>query len=196
MKAGLMLGVNPNSIREENDFYATDPFAIKISENFFKEIKLNNKLWEPACGTGHLSRALEEIGYEVYSTDLISRGYGAQMDFLQSEQKWDGDIITNPPFKIASDFIRKSMKLLNSGNKAVMFLKIQFLETPKRAKLFKECGLKTVAVFSERICCAMNGDFDKYFKKDITGRYKGGTQLYAWFVFEKDYKGNATILTI
>lgn len=77
-----------------------------------------------------------------------------------------------------------------------MFLKIQFLETPKRAKLFKECGLKTVAVFSERICCAMNGDFDKYFKKDITGRYKGGTQLYAWFVFEKDYKGNATILTI
>lgn len=35
MKAGKMLGVNPQATREINDFYGTDPFAIKISQDFF-----------------------------------------------------------------------------------------------------------------------------------------------------------------
>lgn len=47
---------------------------------------------------------------------------------------------------------------------------------------------------SNRICCAMNGEFDKYFSKDkVTGAYKGGTQMYAWYVFEKGYTGQAIL---
>ena len=188
MKAGLMLAVNPKTEREKNDFYATDSFAIKIMADKLKEIGVSNNLWECACGKGHLSKPLIELGYDVLSTDIIDRGYGDTENFLTSNRKWSGDIITNPPFKDACAFVEKAMDLLEIGGKAIFLLKIQFLETVKRAKLFKRCGLKRVIVNSDRICCAMNGDFDLYFdKKD--DKYKGRTQCYAWFVFEKGYTG-------
>ena len=38
MKSGLMLGVNPNAIREKNDFYATNPHALEIAMPFFNKI--------------------------------------------------------------------------------------------------------------------------------------------------------------
>lgn len=196
MKAGLMLAVNPEAEREEHDYYATDPYAIIKAKDIFQEIGLDNNIWEPACGEGHLSEALKELGYKVKSTDLINRGYGKQLDFLKCNISWSGDILTNPPFKYASEFIHKSMELLEEGRYGVFFLKVQFLETPARAKLFKECGLKYVIVNSERICCAKNGKFDKYFKKGPNGAYRGGTQLYCWFVFQKGYIGKPMIETI
>ena len=192
MKAGLMLAVNPNSEREENDFYATDSYAVLKMANKFKELGFHKKIWECACGKGHLSKPLIELGYDVLSTDLIDRGFGEIEDFLQSNREWEGDIITNPPFKNAVDFIEKSMEILKDGRKAAFLLKIQFLETRKRAEIFKKHGLKAVVVNSERICCAMNGDFDLYFKKK-NGKYIGGTQCFAWFIFEKGYEGKPYI---
>lgn len=192
-----MLGVNNEAIREENDFYATDPYAIDNSIRFFEEIGLSDNLWEPACGYLHLSCRLKDYGYNVVSSDLVKRNdYCIKLDFLQSTKMLENseDIITNPPFKLASDFVKKSMELLNYGRLAVFLLKIQFLETETRAELFKNCGLKYVGVFSSRICCAMNGEFDKYFKQDkITGQYRGGTQCYAWFVFQKGYNGEPVL---
>lgn len=192
MKASLMLAVNPNSTREQNDFYATDSYAITKMAEKFKEIGVSQKLWECACGEGHLSKPLIELGYDVLSTDLIDRGYGETENFLTSNRKWNGDIITNPPFKDARAFIEKAMNLLETGRKAIFLLKIQFLETRKRADLFERCGLKMVIVNSERICCAMNGDFDRYFNKK-GAKYTGGTQCYAWFVFEKGYTDNPVL---
>lgn len=202
MKASLMLAVNPNAEREENDFYATDPFAINRSMSFFEEIGLERKIWEPACGLGHLSNRLKEFGYDVVSSDLIDRGGNVENffveDFLSDENggKGDREIITNPPFKLAFEFVEKSMKILSTGKKAVFLLKIQFLETEKRAELFSANGLKYVGVFSNRLCCAKNGDFDKYFKQNEDTSYKGGTQLYAWFVFEKGFVGAPQIMFI
>ena len=57
---------------EPNDYYATEPRAIELLldlESF------SDHIWEPACGEGHLSKVLEKKGYNVYSTDLIERGY-------------------------------------------------------------------------------------------------------------------------
>lgn len=59
--------------REENDYYATDPRAIDC---LLEKAKLDNKIWECACGEGHLSKRLSELGYCVKSTDLIDRGLG------------------------------------------------------------------------------------------------------------------------
>lgn len=192
MKAGLMLAVNPNSARQKEDFYATDSFAIVKMADKLKELGISKSVWECACGNGCLSEPLKTLGYDVFSTDLIDRGYGQVEDFLTSNRQWGGDIITNPPFKDAVKFIEKSMQLLQPGRKALFLLKIQFLETTKRAEVFRKCGLKRVVVNSERICCAMNADFDLYFKKK-DDHYVGGTQLYAWYVFEKGYTGEAVI---
>jgi hypothetical protein len=87
--------------RQSEDYYATDSSA--IDKLLSTGIKLSNRLLEPACGEGHLSKRLEGFGYSVLSTDLIDRGYGSGgVDFLKDyneANKWDGDIITNPPYK-------------------------------------------------------------------------------------------------
>lgn len=59
--------------REINDYYATDSKAI---DALLEKATLNNDLWECACGEGHLSKRLLELGYNVKSTDLIYRGFG------------------------------------------------------------------------------------------------------------------------
>lgn len=196
MKAGLMLAVNPEAEREELDYYATDPYAITKAIQIFKEIGLSHNVWECACGEGHLAKELEKNGYIVKSTDIADRGYGDVLDFLPANCKWDGDILTNPPFKLATKFIEHAMDCITDGHLAVFFLKVQFLETAKRAELFKQCGLKYLVVNSERICCAKNGEFDKYFKRGRNGAYRGGTQLYCWFVFQKGFSGEPTIKII
>ena len=115
--------------RESNDYYATDPKSLEIFLNKIQmdNIHLCNQIWECACGEGHLSKVLENRGYKVYSTDLIDRGFGeGNIDFL----KYDGkkihcDILTNPPYKYAKEFVKKSLDIQDIGYKTIMFLKIQ-----------------------------------------------------------------------
>ncbi len=71
-----MLGVNPTVKREENDFYATDPYAIRCSIDTMKELGISDKIWECSCGNGSLSKELESMGFNVKSTDLVDRGFG------------------------------------------------------------------------------------------------------------------------
>lgn len=193
MKAGLMLAVNPQAERETLDYYATDPYAVTKAIQVFKEIGLSGNVWECACGEGHLAKELEKHGYSVKSTDIADRGFGAVMDFLATEEQWYGDILTNPPFKYAAEFVEHALCCIQEGHLAVFFLKVQFLETEKRAELFKRCGFKYLIVNSERVCCAKNGNFNTYFKQAANGAYRGGTQLYCWFVFQKGYSGEPTI---
>lgn len=123
--------------REANDYYATDPIAIDALLQ--GEAEINHKVWECSAGEGHLSERLIELGYEVRSTDLIDRGYGeGGIDFLQTEELWDGDILTNPPYKYAKEFIEHAMTVIPEGRKVFMFLKLQFLEGKARGRTVQE----------------------------------------------------------
>ena len=191
MKSGLMLGVNPNAERQKEDFYATHPNALKVFLKKLKEdgVEINKQVWECSCGMGHLSKVLLDEGYEVRSTDIVDRGYDSfnyQSDFLNSPHLngWTGDILTNPPFKLAEEFVEKGMKLLCNGNKLFLFLKIQFLEGQKRKELFKEYPPKYVYVNSSRQLCAKDGEFEKY---------TATTQFYAWYIWEKGFTGETTL---
>lgn len=180
-----MLGVNPNSKREENDYYATNPKALQLFLDEFTE--LDKYVWECACGEGHLSEELLNQDYKVFSTDLIDRNYinfNKKLDFLSSNNKFCGDILTNPPFKLAEEFVKKGHELIDNGNKIILFLKIQFLEGQKRKEMFKKYPLKYVYVHSSRQQCSMNADFENL---------KATTQFYAWYVWEKGYKGDTII---
>lgn len=120
--------------RVNNDFYATPPEAVEM---LLKLEKFNQNIWEPACGQGHIAKVLNENGYFVKSTDLIDRGYGiGNVDFLKQTESFHGDIITNPPYKYAKEFVGKALELVSSGAKVAMFLKLQFLEGKARRKLF------------------------------------------------------------
>ena len=168
--------------REINDYYATEPKALEL---LLREEQFSKKVWECACGEGHLSKVLIAHGHEVFSTDLIDRGYGlGGVDFLTWDIPYDGDIITNPPYRFALEFVKKGLALVTEGHKVAMFLKLQFLEGKARRTLFDETPPRKVYVSSSRLHCAMNGDFDKYSNSAVA---------YAWFVWEKGYKGEPVI---
>ena len=171
--------------RENNDYYATEPKAIELLCNLetFSPI-----IWECACGEGHLSKVLIERGYKVISSDLIERGYGTGgVDFLKCNKQFDGDIITNPPYKYAQEFVEHALEIISEGHKIVMFLKVQFLEGKARRKLFDKSPPKIIYVASSRLLCAKNGEFQKM-------RDGGGSAVaYAWFIWEKGYTGDTVV---
>ena len=80
--------------RQAEDFYATNPKSV---EELLTKETFSENIWECACGQGHIGKVLENHGYKVRATDLIDRGYGTVQDFLNSDEVWNGDIITNPP---------------------------------------------------------------------------------------------------
>lgn len=168
--------------RERADYYATEPAAV---EWLCKLETFNHKVLEPSCGAGHISEVLKAHGYEVESRDLVDRGYGTQADFLSIDnQEWDGDIITNPPYSFAQEFVEKALRIIPDGHKVAMFLKITFLEGKKRKFLFRNTPPLRVWVSSSRLKCAMNGDFDAV---------GGSAACYAWFIWEKGYRGDTIV---
>lgn len=171
--------------RQNEDFYATDPVAAEL---LCDVEKFSHNIWEPACGMGHLSEVFKKNGYNVRSSDLIDRGYGDVQDFLGMDvQEWNGDIITNPPYKFATQFIHRALSIIPYGRKVAMFLKVQFLEGKARRGLFDKFPPKTIYVSSSRILCAKNAEFDKM-------RAGGGSAVaYAWFVWEKGFKGDTIV---
>jgi hypothetical protein len=122
--------------RADKDFYATDPIAI---DKLVQVYKLPHRIWECACGEGHLSKRLIELGYDVESSDIADRGYGdAGVDFLFMKQECDAQcILTNPPYKHAVDFVETAMRILPEGGVCAMFLRTLFLEgKERRARIF------------------------------------------------------------
>lgn len=84
----------------------------------------------------NFSRAAEP--YIVKSTDLVDRGYGKSgVDFLKCTTPFNGDIITNPPYKYAQEFVEHALELIPNGHKVAMFLKLTFLESKNRRSLFE-----------------------------------------------------------
>ena len=160
--------------REIDDYYATDPLAIK---ELMKLENLNHYIWEPCCGEGHLCKPLVEAGYDVLASDLIDRGYGlGGIDFLEENFLFTGDIITNPPYSKALEFVKHALELIEDGNKVCMFLKTTFLEGKGRKPFFMENPPKTIY--------AKNGDFNLYPSSAVS---------YCWFVWEKGFKGDPII---
>jgi len=146
---------------------------------------LSKNLWECACGEGHLAKRLEDFGYNVYATDLVDRGFGiCEIDFLSCGELWDGDIITNPPYKYAKEFVEHALDIITAGHSVFMFLKLQFLEGKGRKELYDRQELKTVYVSRSRIICAKNGEF-----KNVSN----SAVAYAWFEFQKGYNGDPVI---
>ena len=172
-----------NANAEKHDYYATEPKAVEL---LLEQEQFSEQIWEPACGEGHISEVLKKHGYDVISTDLIDRGYGTGgVDFLKPDYpatKFDGDVITNPPYKYAKEFVEKALDAIEAGHKVAMFLKLTFLEGQGRRNLFRDNPPLTVYVSSGRLQCGKNGIFEG-----------SSTVAYAWFVWRKGYHGPTAI---
>lgn len=161
------------------DFYPTPAWATHAlidNESFPGDI------WECACGDGAMSNVLAQASPNVESSDLYDRGFGETgHDFLKTRRKRD-NIITNPPYNSAEGFV--AIGLEQSKRKFALLLRLAFLESAQRANtIFHVAPPSRVWVFSERIT---------FYPKDAA-RAGSGTTAYAWFVWDKEHKGQTEL---
>lgn len=131
MKAAILTGASALD-RNSTDFY---PTPANVTCALADYLNLSGKtVWEPACGAGHMAEALKACGATVIATELHGQGYGEQgVDFLNAPLPACEWIVTNPPFKLAEQFIRRCIA---HGVPFAMLLKSQYWHSARRMELF------------------------------------------------------------
>jgi hypothetical protein len=146
-------------------------------------------VWEPACGRGHMAETLKEYFEKVYETDIHDYGYGGVQDFLiphnprHPKVAW---IITNPPFRLAEQFIQQAHRHARRG--IAMLVRTSFLESVGRYNnIFKINPPSQVAQFVERVPMVKG----RYDPKAVTAT------SYCWMIWDKlhDTPSSSTQLT-
>lgn len=173
-------------LKNDLDYYSTPPEEIPVLLEALRRngITLGDRILEPACGDGSISKTLERLGYKVFSYDLVDRGYGISgRNYLLRTKPFKGDILTNPPFSCSLDFMKKSLELIENGSLAIFLVKLNYLSGKERNKLYKSNPPKLILVYSYRIGCGKGGDFSKVVKG----------MDYCWIVFQKGYSGRTQL---
>jgi hypothetical protein len=136
---------------------------------------------EPACGNGAITRVLEDYGFaEVESYDLAEG-----TDFL-NETLPVAQIITNPPYSLAYEFIQHAKKI--ATERFCFLLPLSYLHGKKRFDNIwkdKEYALKSVYVFTRY---PMLGE---PLRED--GKFHTGMIVYSWMCWERAWYGKPTI---
>lgn len=168
--------------RSKLDYYGTDPVS---TEALLRVEEFNYKVWEPCAGHHLIADKLAARGYDVRVSDIAEyEGYVHEvMDFFEYDGEWDGDIVTNPPYNLSTDFTVKALNVLKPGRKLAMFLRLQYLEGLDRyMRVFKDNPPKVVYVFINRQTSSKVDDFSV-----------GSAVAYCWYVWEKGFKGDTVI---
>ena len=162
-----------------HDLYETPACAI---EALLRAERLPEVIWEPAAGRGAIKRVLESASHTVVATDLVAwdgadSGIAAPIDFLMERKAPPGCrcIVTNPPFKLANQFIRHGLTLVDS---VVVLLRLVALEGAARSDLI-DSHLVRVWPGIERL--------PMLHREGWGGRrIATGTAPFAWFAFARD----------
>lgn len=162
--------------RDVNDQYET-PHS--ITEALCNHVVFHPTVFEPACGTGRVVRALAAEGYAVTAKDIQTGN-----DFLEV-LKWHGSIVTNPPYHkgLAEAFIRHALSLTDQP--CAFLVRTGFLNSQRRCRLFHEHPPTTVLYVSPRI---------KFFKADGT-RISGQAHDHCWVVWNEPERRSPIWLT-
>ena len=186
-------GGNPAHGRVPKDFYTTNPESVEqfIRRHYGGNLPKGHYL-EPCVATGNIAEVIRRHGSEVTGIDIEDYGYPGTIvqNFLdwKTDDLFDG-VITNPPFMLAEEFIRKCIRLTKEGGELAFIMKIQFLECEKRQKLFEDLPPKFVYVNARRTpFWAKNQKCDPK-----TGKPWATTMCTAWYVWQKGWHGEPTV---
>lgn len=155
--------------QQKDDFYQTPEWVTRVLLGFHK---FDGEIWEPAAGCGDMAEVLKKAGYEVYATDLVNRGYcPAGIDFLLETMRAQ-NIVTNPPFNLAYEFMEKGLELAERS--LALLLPIRYLCGKKRAEFFLKHPPAKIIVIPNKI--------------DFHGM--GNPMIeFAWYVWDKGAEG-------
>jgi uncharacterized protein DUF4326 len=168
----LKHNVGRNKDRRLDGFYSTPEI---YTEWLLENEEFEEEICEVACGDGRMAKVLKAEGYHVVATDLHKRGYGAKKDFF--DIKVCRNIVTNPPFELAEEFIHHALAIC--PGKVCMLLRLNFLESQGRyRRLWRKRPPARVYVASQRV--SMMPAIMR-----ANGKMKAANAIsYAWFVWD------------
>lgn len=166
---------NASKKRKESDFYET-PYS--MTKQFLNHQSFYGKILEPACGNGAIVKVLQSEGYDVEYFDK-------EVDFLKYNGTID-NIVTNPPFSLAHEFILHAKKI--ATEKIAMLLPLSYLHGKRR---YDEIYSDRLFPLSKVLVYTRYPLLGKPLRED--GKYETGMMVYAWFVFDTEHIGDPTI---
>jgi hypothetical protein len=165
------------------DDFPTPPWATRALIEHILDAKAELRrltCLEPACGAGHMAKVLHEYFGKVQSADAYEYGYGELRDFLVGPHEANSAdwVITNPPFRLAEEFVLQAMQIARRG--VAILARSVFLESVGRYDgIFRQMPPTKFAQFVERVPM-IKGRLDRK-ATTATG--------YAWLVWEKPSQG-------
>jgi hypothetical protein len=165
--------------KDSPDDFPTPPWATRALVEHVLENKSGLAFMtclEPACGAGHMAKVLKEYFKKVLCADAYRYGYGEVRDFLTypyeaNSADW---VITNPPFRLAEEFVIRALEIARSG--VAILARSVFLESVGRYQgIFRECPPSKFAQFVERVPMVRG-------RLDMKATTATG---YPWMVWEK-----------
>lgn len=145
-----MSATNRGSERCKDDAYYTPEWAVRA---LLQTVELPGGLWlEPACGTGNIIRAVEDLrpGRQQWDANDINpdSSMACLREFPHStiRQVYNGDYlqtppaatysvaITNPPYSLALEFVQQAQR---QASIVVMLLRLNWLGSKKRAEFLR-----------------------------------------------------------
>ena len=175
-----------NSKRATLDYYPTPSWAV---HRFLEKINLPGGCWfEPCAGDGAIAKAVNQVRSDVtwrlneIQPEMVTElkkldPFVTNQDYLilnQKDKETPKVIITNPPFVLAMECLKKSFEI--NPEYVVFLLRLNFLASKSRARFMSE-NTPDVYVLSQRPSFTTNGGHD--------------STDYAWFVWHRDRISNS-----
>lgn len=173
------------------DFYETPTWATQKAVKAMLEDGILNKnsyIYETCCGAGAIARVLEEYGFEnvkmsdIQTSDFICGEKG--VDVYDLPDKCCEIVLTNPPYnRMTKDNMLKEFFRISTG-KVILLLNIFFLSSRDRKEMLENSHLRHIYIHSDRVTM---------FPYGIPKPKNGGTKMFAWYVWDSEFKGRPTI---
>lgn len=171
-----------------NDLYET---PVEATRALLAHAPLPSRIWEPACGPGAIVRELRAAGHEVIATDLVDYGERrcpdseAGVDFLMTSEPRAACIVTNPPFKLSDEFIRRGLELCD---RVIVLQRLAALEGDRRSDLIDR-HLAMVLLGRERLPMMHRDGWQ--------GPTIGNSGApFGWFFFNRHHRGDTVLRRI
>ena len=189
-----MSSTNRGYNRHKSDYYVTPTKAIRdFLSNFqnYIDLELSDKriVWLDPCAGGdeynppsYTTVITEDYDpYNVTSIDIREDAIcDINADYLNidySDKDSPDIIISNPPFYLGMEFIKKSLEVVDDGGYVIMLLRLNFFGSKSRKPFFNDNMPKYCFIHHRRIS----------FMKGATDSIE-----YAHFVWQKGYNKDYT----
>lgn len=185
-------------IRQKNaHLWNRDPFdwyvePYECSMALFEIEEFDGGIWDPACGIGRIIETARASGYAAFGSDIVRRGEFCDevFDFFSNIPNFEfSNIVSNPPFGVAEEFVQRCLEIIPTGGKVAMLLPMVWLSgfSSKRDWL-PNSPLCRFLPISPRPSMPPGRVIE-------AGERPGnGTKDFAWFVWQAGYHGNPEVV--